>query len=56
VEEVYENVVAQKFDAEKRQIVKELNAVGIYTLLTSPKQLTVNSINLYLAFKARGII
>jgi uncharacterized protein (DUF58 family) len=56
IEVVYEKVVAEKLDAEKRQIVKELNAVGIYTLLTVPQQLTVNSINRYLALKAGGII
>ncbi len=56
VEAVYEKVVAEKLEAEKRQIVKELNAVGIYTLLTAPQQLTVNSINRYLSFKARGIM
>lgn len=55
-EKIYEKTVAEKFDFEKRQIVKELAAYGIYSLLTEPEQLTVNTINRYLAFKAQGLI
>lgn len=55
-ERIYEKTVAEKFDFEKRQIVKELAAHGIHSLLTEPEQLTVNAINRYLAFKARGLI
>jgi len=55
-EKVYEKTVAEKFDFEKRQIVKELSAYGIYSLLTEPEHLTVNAINKYLTFKAQGLI
>lgn len=55
-ESIYEKTVAEKFDYEKRQIVKELAAHGIKSLLTDPEHLTVNTINRYLAFKAQGLI
>lgn len=55
-ESIYEKTVAEKFDYEKRQIVKELAAHGIKSLLTEPEHLTVNAINKYLAFKAQGLI
>lgn len=55
-EKIYEKTIAEKFDFEKRQIVKELSAYGIYSLLTEPENLTVNTINKYLGFKAQGLI
>lgn len=54
-EEVYLKAVAEKFDYEKRQIVKELKRHGIQSILSSPQHLTVNTINKYLEFKARGL-
>nr|WP_092677438.1 DUF58 domain-containing protein [Hymenobacter arizonensis] len=56
VEDVYNQTIAEKFAQEKRQIVLELQRYGIYSLLTAPKDLTVNTINKYLEFKARGLI
>ena len=55
-EEVYNQTIAEKFAQEKRQIVLELQRYGIYSLLTAPQNLTVNTINKYLEFKARGLI
>lgn len=55
-EDVYNQTIAEKFAQEKRQIVLELQRYGIYSLLTPPKELTVNTINKYLEFKARGLI
>ena len=55
-EEVYNQTIAEKFAQEKRQIVLELQQYGIYSLLTAPKDLTANTINKYLEFKARGLI
>ncbi|UOQ55721.1 DUF58 domain-containing protein [Hymenobacter cellulosivorans] len=54
--DVYNQTIAEKFAQEKRQIVRELQRYGIYSLLTPPQQLTVNTINRYLEFKARGLI
>lgn len=56
VEEIYTKTIAEKFSYDKKLIVKELNAYGIYTLLTPPGKLTINVINKYLEFKARGLI
>ncbi|SNC74780.1 Uncharacterized conserved protein, DUF58 family, contains vWF domain [Hymenobacter gelipurpurascens] len=55
-EDVYNQTIAEKFAQEKRQIVLELNRYGIHALLTPPQQLTANTINKYLEFKARGLI
>ncbi|WP_187264592.1 DUF58 domain-containing protein [Pontibacter beigongshangensis] len=53
---VYTKAIAQKFDYEKRQIVKELQQHGILSILTPPEHLTINTINKYLDLKARGMI
>lgn len=55
-EVIYQKTIAEKFAYEKRQIVKELNQYGIFTVLTPPAQLTVNTINKYLELKARDMI
>jgi uncharacterized protein (DUF58 family) len=54
--DVYNQTIAEKFQQEKRQIVLELQRYGIQALLTPPQLLTVNTINKYLEFKARGLI
>ena len=53
---VYHKAIAEKYIVEKKAISKTLNNYGIYTILTSPKALNVDTINKYLEFKARGII
>jgi len=55
-EEIYLQVIAEKFAFEKRQIVKELQRYGVQAILTAPQNLTVNTINKYLELKARGAI
>lgn len=54
--QIYEQTIAQKFDFEKRQIVKELQQYGILSVYTTPQQLTINSLNKYLEIKTRGLI
>ena len=56
VQQVYDKVVAEKFVYEKKLIVYELQKYGIQTILTAPKDLTVNTINKYLEIKARGLL
>ncbi len=56
VEQVYTKVIAEKFAYEKRKIVRELNNHGIIGVLTTPKELTVNSVNRYLELKTRRAI
>jgi uncharacterized protein (DUF58 family) len=56
LEEVYIKTIAEKFEFEKRQIVKELKKHGILAVLTSPEHLTVDAVNKYLELKARQAI
>ena len=56
LEEVYIKTIAEKFEFEKRLIVKELKKHGILSILTSPEQLTINTLNKYLELKARQAI
>ncbi|MBC8112378.1 MAG: DUF58 domain-containing protein [Verrucomicrobia bacterium] len=55
-EEIYMKTIAEKFAYEKKLIVKELRRYGIYAVLTTPQNLTVNTINTYLELKGRGVI
>jgi uncharacterized protein (DUF58 family) len=56
VEEVYVKAVVEKLDAEKRQIVRELQRHGIQAVLTRPEAVTVEALNRYLEIKARGML
>lgn len=56
LEDVYIKTIAEKFEFEKRLIVKELQKHGILAVLTAPEQLTVNAVNKYLELKARQAI
>jgi uncharacterized protein (DUF58 family) len=56
LQDVYHKTIAEKFTYEKRLIVKELQNRGVHAILTKPKNLTVNVINKYLEFKAKGFI
>ncbi|WNH09534.1 DUF58 domain-containing protein [Thalassobellus suaedae] len=56
VQQVYDKVIAEKFDFEKRLIVNELKKYGIHSILTTPESLTVDTINKYLEIKARGLL
>nr|WP_236778485.1 DUF58 domain-containing protein [Pseudalgibacter alginicilyticus] len=56
IQHVYDKVIAEKFAFEKRLIVNELKKYGIYSILTTPQNLTINTINKYLEIKARGLI
>lgn len=55
-EEVYMKTIAEKFDFDKRLIVRELRKFGVHAILTAPQTLTVDTINKYLEFKSRGLI
>ncbi len=56
VEEVYAQIIAEKFSFEKRKIVRELQQNGIITILSTPEQLTINTINKYVELKTRRAI
>ena len=52
-EEYFQHVIAEKFTYEKRLIVSTLKQNGIFSLLTTPKSLTIDVINKYLEMKSR---
>jgi CRISPR/Cas system-associated protein Cas7 (RAMP superfamily) len=56
IESVYVKTIAEKFLHEKKLIVKELQQHGIFTILTAPQNLTVDTVNKYLELKARQAI
>ncbi|MBS1609616.1 MAG: DUF58 domain-containing protein [Bacteroidetes bacterium] len=53
IEDIYIKTIAEKFAYEKRLMVKELHKNGIASILTTPENLTVNTINKYLELKTR---
>ncbi len=55
-EDIYYQTVAQKFIAEKVQMVQTLRQYGIQAILTKPEELSINTINKYLELKSRGLI
>ncbi len=56
IQDVYQKTVAEKFAMEKRIMVDALRQHGIHAVLTTPQQLSVDTINKYLELKARGFI
>ena len=54
--EYFEHVIAEKMIYDRRLIVNTLRQNGIYSLLTTPDQLTVNVINKYIEMKSRQLI
>lgn len=54
--DVFDQVIAQKYMEEKNQIVSQLIKYGIYSVLTKPENLTIDTINKYLEIKAKGLI
>ncbi|MCB9325290.1 MAG: DUF58 domain-containing protein [Lewinellaceae bacterium] len=56
LEDIYHQTVAQKFIAEKIQMVQKLRNYGIQAVLTKPEDLSLNTVNKYLELKARGLI
>lgn len=53
LEDIYIKTIAEKFVYEKKLMVKELHKNGILSILTTPENLTVNSVNKYLELKTR---
>ena len=56
IQDIYDKVIAEKFIFEKKLIVNELKKFGIYSVLTQPQNLTLDTINKYLEIKARGLL
>lgn len=55
-EDYYRHVIAEKFAYEQRLIVSTLQQHGILSLLTTPKNLSVDVINKYIELKQRQIL
>ncbi len=53
VEDIYIKTIAEKFSYDKKLIVKELSKHGIESILSTPQNLTINTINRYLELKAK---
>ena len=56
MQEVYDQIIAEKFEFEKKLIIQELRKYGIFTVYTAPENLSIEVINKYLEIKARGIL
>jgi uncharacterized protein (DUF58 family) len=56
IQSLYIRTIAEKFAHEKQLMVKELQQHGIFTILTAPEHLTINTVNKYLELKARQAI
>ncbi|MBD0333807.1 MAG: DUF58 domain-containing protein, partial [Chitinophagaceae bacterium] len=56
IEDIYIKTIANKYQYEKRLMVKELQMQGIVAVLTTPQKLTINAINKYLELKNRQSI
>jgi uncharacterized protein (DUF58 family) len=53
---IYHQTIAEKMQEEKEGMVTLLRQWGLFGLLTTPQELTVDTINQYLELKARGIV
>ena len=56
MQEIYDEIIAEKFEFEKKLIIQELRKYGIYSVYTLPENLNIDVINKYLEIKARGIL
>lgn len=52
-EDIYIKTIADKYRHEKKLIAKELQALGIIAVLTTPQMLTISTLNKYLELKNR---
>lgn len=56
VSTIYDQTIAQEFVNQKQRMLKELRKNKIQAVLSTPKNLSVATINKYLELKARGIL
>jgi len=56
MQEIYDKIIAEKFEFEKKLIIQELRKYGIYSVYTLPENLNLDVINKYLEIKSRGIL
>ncbi|MBB1140913.1 DUF58 domain-containing protein [Myroides sp. WP-1] len=53
-DDIIDKIIAEKFNFEKRLIASELTKYGIQSILTTPQNLSIDTINMYLKIKAKG--
>jgi uncharacterized protein (DUF58 family) len=56
VSDIYSQTIANKLLFDKRAIVARLHKSGIQAILSTPEELSVQSVNKYLELKAKGLI
>lgn len=56
IQQIYDEIIAEKLEFEKKLIIQELKKYGIFSLYTLPENLSIDVINKYLEIKARGIL
>jgi uncharacterized protein (DUF58 family) len=56
LEDVFVNTIAEQYEFEKKQIVKQLSNYGVVSILTTPQLLNTDTINKYLYLKQTNII
>jgi uncharacterized protein (DUF58 family) len=56
VSDIYSQTIANKLLHDKRAIAARLQKAGIQTVLSTPEDLSIQSINKYLELKAKGLI
>ncbi len=56
LEDIYTQITAEHYKLTKIQLTQQLKQFGIFSMLTKPENLTVNTINKYLELKSRGMI
>ncbi len=56
ISEIYDQTIAREFENDKHEIQLKLHKNGIQAILTTPQNLTINTINKYLELKSRGLL
>jgi len=54
--EVYQQTIAKKLSHEKHSIVSKLRQSNIQSILTTPENLSMDTVNKYLEMKSRGMV
>jgi uncharacterized protein (DUF58 family) len=56
IDEIYASTLAEQHQSEKLEVAHILKSQGIQTIVSSPKDLSLNVINKYLELKSRGMV
>ncbi|MDO5510654.1 MAG: DUF58 domain-containing protein [Weeksellaceae bacterium] len=56
IKEIFDQIIAEKFEYEKKLIRQELQKYGIHSIYTAPENLSIEVINKYLEIKARSLL